>query len=527
MVKDHPHSGDDVETMLKLGREVLGVPGLTETDDLFDAGMTSLIALELSDRLTLVLGRNVTVLDVYDGGTLQRISQMGGTAETPADQPSAVTAKPFPTGTAPLSRTQERFWLAEQLAPAAADNVLMLGYLITGPLDRRALERAFAKVIDRHAALRTRYLWDGDNITQEVLPSSAVDVSIESIKIAASITVDWWSRPFELDRRPPWRIGLCRVDRDRHLLVMHIHHIAFDGLSQRIFIDDLCWFSRHDLGTGSAGPLPAVLGCDDYARYESGLAVDDAEISFWRKTLASVPAPFLPPPPGDESALLELVQAVPATTVSEIQATARSRRVPALAVLVAATARALAQVFGVADLCLGTVTDGRRHPVLDGVVGSFINPIALPVRSAAGRDIADLVDRVAHTVLMGLQHSRTPFDEIIQVLRPDRGRHPWFQVLVILQHEAPRGELSLGVTIETVRIAAPRTATELSVEAFPQPDGGWMLQLGWREDGCDPGAVVLVAKRLAAVLGDLAAPDVDGRQPGAVRGATGSSATLE
>jgi hypothetical protein len=499
-----PPADEDSDAVVWAARQVLGVPDLTEADDLFDAGMTSMVALRLADRLSGLLGRKVTVADVYDGARLNRIRAIAGPATA---TPSPAAARRSVT----LSHAQQRFWLAEELSPGATDNMLVLGWALTGPLRPDLLDQAFADVLERHPILRTRYRWVADSVVAETLP---VGPAIERIDpptrltslpaFADRIAADWWETPMRLDQRPPLRARLCRVDAATHLLCLNIHHIAFDGWSERLFVDDLgaCYKAR--LAGKPADASPTATGSGD--RDSDSDSDSDGELSFWREALAGAPPPFLPSPaePFEEATRVEVVRNIPAATMGRIHATVQQRRIPALAALMAATARALAGVFAVSDLCLGTVIDGRDHSEDESTIGYFVNPLALPLTSVADRKLPDLLDHAAAALLSVLRHTRTPFDELVRLLKPERRRHPWFQTFVILQFEQPGGELAPGTFLRPVRVRPPRMTREFVVQVLPQPDGGWELQLAWRADGCDEAATLAVADKLTATLDDIA-----------------------
>src|SRR3954465_8902987 len=152
--------------LLAVARRILDVASLTENDDLFDAGMTSLGALALADEFSDLLGREITVADVYVCGCIARIVQtfppIIGDEPCSGDSPVAAAGQ--------LSRAQQRFWIAEQFAPATADNMLILGYAIEGALDLEALRRALVDIVERHEVLRTVYPLTDDGVTRRVVP---------------------------------------------------------------------------------------------------------------------------------------------------------------------------------------------------------------------------------------------------------------------------------------------------------------------------------------------------------------------
>lgn len=500
---------------LSTARHVLGAPALTADDDLFDAGMTSLSALRLADRLSEAFGREVTVTDVYLAGDIAGILRLHAAA---GPAPSG-TVPPRPDGDlVPLSHAQERFWLAEQFAPGAADNMLVLAYAIDGRLDSERLRVALLDVIGRHPALRTRYPWVETGAVAQTVSPEAVDLSLETVAapfepadeagrqaLAEAVTADWWETPLDLAERPPLRLRLCPIGADQHLLCLQIHHIAFDGRSEQIFVTDLLAAYRQFDGEEADREAPPPEEQHD-PRAEPDA---DEDLVYWSRSLTNAPRPFLPAPPdaADEASRAEICWLVATDTVSGIRAVAQRRRLPTLALLLAAAARALAEVFPVTDLALGTLSDRRGPGAPDSAIGYFVNPVPVVLTSVTQRDLPDLLEHAASGVLAGLRHSRIPFDELVRRLGPERGRHPWFQAWVVLQYPVPEGELVPGTRLRAVRVRPPRTAAELSVEAFPRTDGSWELRLIWRNDGCARDDVRAVGDRIRTLLDEIAGQD--------------------
>ncbi|WP_393060970.1 amino acid adenylation domain-containing protein [Streptomyces sp. LN549] len=511
------------EPLLREIRELLGRPALTARDDLVAAGLTSLDAIRLSARLGARSGIRLPLLDVYRLGTVDRL--WAAVRDAPAAGPESVpvpSAGPGAEGPAPLSHAQERFWLAEQFFPGEVDNLIVRGYVLRGPLDPGALQAALDEVVARHPILRTLYRWAGATAVQRVLdaadapvPLVAVDLPAHLVgapaqAVAEHITADWWDTPFDLSGEVPLRARLCRLDAERHLLCLHLHHVAFDGWSEAVLVQDLgaAYAARGTaadrLPADGAGSPPggAALGYADYSRWERAQADSwtDADLPFWRKALDSCPDPCLPAPAhGGEAARLETVLRVEPHVVQGLARAGAAHGGPLVGALVAAVGSALAHTLGVRDVCLGTLTAGRALPQLEPLVGYFVNPLALPLAGVPDLEPTALLRAAAEAVGSALDHARTPFDRLVHELRPVRDRHPWFQAWAVLHGPAVRGRLGDRVTLGTLRIRPPRTRFELMVEAFPQSDGSWELIVFRRADGLDDlTAVRLVAELTAA-----------------------------
>jgi len=523
---DGPVAGSDPHpsgesAVLRQVRELLGIPQLGERDDLVQAGANSLDVIRLAARLGAHFGSRLTASDIYRLRTVEMISAFCTDSAAPAEE--LPSADGDGDASAPLSHAQQRFWLAEMTSPGAADNVIVLAYALTGPLKPEVLDAALNDVVRLHPVLRTTYPWLDEAPVQQVLAPEAATVAVEHVSppadsaglglqaLAESVTADWWQKPFSLEDEVPLRLRLCRLAEDRHLLCLQVHHIAFDGWSESVLVTELQSAYEARL---SGRTKPAARGLS-YGRYSSWEATRlshwaQSDVPFWRQELETTPPPFLPAPSGagsstgtTEARRLETVLEVDGETVRRLSQASAQRGGPALAALLAGSARALANSFDTTELSLGSVTAGRFDPALEAVIGYFVNPFVVNLSSPKDGEPADLLDQAVTRAVSTLKHVNTPFDELVRQFSPARDRHPWFQAFVVLQGEPPRGSLGGDVTLEPVRVRPPRTAIELMLEAIPAPDGSWHIVILWREDGVGEAQVHRITSELRTALADL------------------------
>ncbi|WP_097868230.1 condensation domain-containing protein [Streptomyces sp. rh34] len=417
-------------------------------------------------------------------------------------------------GDAPLSRAQERFWISEEFTPGDADNVIVLAYALRGPLDTQRFEAALSQVVARHPVLRTVYPYAGNGAVQRTLPMDNAVVALEHTtaphhaeegdlrELAEVVSADWWGKPTDLEAEPSLRLRLCCVDERTHLFCIRLHHLAFDGWSESLFMEDLAAAMERDIPLVEP-PHVTYAGYSTWERdqLDSWLGQD---LPYWRKALKQSPRPFLPhPSTATQGRRVESVLRVSPEAVTRLTRMPDTFGGPSVSVLLAAAARSLSQVFDVEDLCLGTVSTGRHTPGLESIIGCFINSLSIPLTSVPARNAADLLDTCARTVVSAFQHARTPFDELVRTLKPKRDRHPWFQVWVILQCEPPRVRLGEGVDVEPLRVRPPHTGFELMIEALPQPSGAWELVVSRRADGMSEAQADRLLEELGNALHEL------------------------
>ncbi len=500
-------AGPDV-AFLSAARSLLGVPDLGLEDDLFAAGATSLDVIRLASRSAALLPSPVGLTDVYRTPTVQSLLN---TARERAGRQPAGAGTSLVTD-APLSHAQTRFWLSEQLFPGAADNMVVLAYVVTGRWEPQILELAFGDVIAHHAILRTVYTPPEPKVVRQVgvAPSFRLEVvpaptgMDDDVDAAAELmTADWWRTPFDLEAEPPFRVRVSRLDEDRYLLHLHLHHIAFDGWSERILMADLATAYQ----ARAAGVMPAFSDAPTYAAYSRAERSDlgsrsEAALRHWRRVLEPPVAPAFGPPHADslEGPRCELTQKLPTLLVSRLRTVASRWGSPTSALLSAAVAHAVARTFGVWEVCVGTVGPSRPDPRFDNVVGYFVNPLPLVLRAAGDPGNRSLPTEAAQQLRAALNHSEIPFDELVRALRPARGRNPWFQTWAVVQHEPPQGELSPHVRYRPLRLSPPSTAMELLVEAVPQGDGSWELVASCRADGIGEATLKVLVESVTEAL---------------------------
>ena len=381
---------------------------------------------------------------------------------------------PYGGGSAPLSFPQQRLWFLQQLAPRSAAFNIHRAWRLRGPLDRRALRRALAGLLARHPVLSVRFEEFGGEPVQ-VTPEAAalrcaqlpeVDLSALPDPAAAAERVRQAdsARPVPLGRPPLVRCLLVRLDAgSEHLLTLTVHHAVFDGGSLAVAVDDLGALYAAEVGRGPAPPAPAV-GYADYAAWQRRTLIPEAlepHVAWWRERLAG--APELLELPADRRRTGEpshrggvVRRPLPEIVLAGLRRLERGGTTPFMAGL-AAFAAFLGRVASTADLVVGTPVDGRTRRELDGVVGCFVDTLALRVDLAGDPTFAELAGRVRETTLGALQHQEAPLEVLVERLSPARRRShsPLFQTVFSLQRG---GEARLELPGVDAEPAPRRTA---------------------------------------------------------------------
>ncbi|HEX6911105.1 MAG TPA: amino acid adenylation domain-containing protein, partial [Longimicrobium sp.] len=356
-------------------------------------------------------------------------------------------------GPLPLSYGQQRLWFIQQLDPhSAAYNVPVAVRL--GALDADVLQAALAALVDRHEVLRTTFRVESDGMPAQVVAPAGgfvLDrVDLEGLEPAEreararELARDEAARPCDLARGPLARGTLLRLAEDDHVLLFTLHHAVTDGWSMDILVGE----ANALYGAFAAGlpsPLaPLPLQYADFAAWEQatlrGEALD-CELDYWKGQLAGVPELLelptdrpRPPVPSHRGASRRLE--LPAGLAASLAALAQREDSTLFMVLLAGWQALLGRYSGQQDVVVGTTVANRTRRETEGLVGLFMNVLALRTDLAGDPDFRALLARVRHTTLGAYDHQAVPFHAVVERVRPERSRshEPLFQVLFELEH---------------------------------------------------------------------------------------------
>jgi len=331
---------------------------------------------------------------------------------------------------------------------------------------------------------------------------------------------------------------------------VNLHHAIGDGWSMRVLLDELS--ALHDaFRAGEPSPLaPLPVQYADYAAWQRAWLAGPvlrAQLDYWRGRLAGAP-PLLalptdrprPPVQGHRGASEALL--IGSDDAARVAALARDEGATVFMVLLAALDLVLARWSGQDDVVVGTPVAGRTRSELEGMIGLFLNSLALRTELAGAATFRDLLGRVREATLGAYAHQDVPFERILEDLKPERslGHTPVFQVMLNLLNYRD-GAPSAGEGEMTALGPAGPVASkfDLTLYVAETPDG-IPLNAVYDADLFDAGRMRALLAQLAAVLRQAAddpdrllaelslATDADPApaQAGGVRTASGAPAGL-
>jgi amino acid adenylation domain-containing protein len=392
---------------------------------------------------------------------------------------------------APLSFAQQQLWLVDRLRPGSPAYNVVRAFRLAGVLDMTALESALTAIVARHEALRTTFHETGGEPVQMVGPPRPVEVTVVDVSAlpgdARGAALDAYlaeqaRRPFDLTCDLMLRAFVARLGEREHALLLVLHHIASDGWSMSVLIDELGTHYAAAL-TGDIATLPPLpVQYADHAVWQrerlAGQKLAD-EIGYWRQRLAGAPPALALPTDRPRPAELgdgggQCTRFLPSRLMSAVTALARAERVTLFAALLATFQALLHRYTGETDLVVGTASACRMLREVEPLIGYFVN--TLPLRMTLDDDptFRELLRQASRVAREALGHQELPFERLVAAIAPERrrDRSPIVQVMLVL-HQASfvRMPRLPGATVTPLRVRTDTAKFDLSLTALESAAG--------------------------------------------------------
>ncbi|MFE6771404.1 amino acid adenylation domain-containing protein [Streptomyces fimicarius] len=413
----------------------------------------------------------------------------------------------------PLSFAQERLWFMEQFAPGTAAYNIPVARRLRGPLDRPALQRALDAVIARHETLRSRYpaTDDGRPVLEiaAAAPFGLRTADADDEEHAARLVDELGALPFDLVTGPLINGLLVRIADDDHVLLLVVHHSVSDGWSSEVLVSEvLRGYTAY--ATGGPDPLtelPVQYG--DFALWQRDRLTGGRlaeEVAYWAGELSGVRPLELPTArPRPERQTFDGAGFgfdIDRDLLDRLTALGKQHGATVHMVLLAAFQLVLSRFSGQRDFAVGSPVAGRPEPELEGLVGMFVNVLALRARLDGDPTFAELLGRTRETCLEAYAHQELPFAQLVSELNVERDvtRSPVFQAVLAIQNyaaAAPQEELALEVEPFGLRAAGTRFDLELFLMEWP---GGLRGAFNYNTDLFDESGIARIADSLDRLL---------------------------
>ncbi|TQV86009.1 non-ribosomal peptide synthetase [Aliikangiella coralliicola] len=367
----------------------------------------------------------------------------------------------------PLSFAQERLWFINQLEPDSASYNIPGAVSIKGVLDTQHVEKALKVIIARHDNLRTVFPSENGSARQLILDElnfelKVIDLSQEESsetreERAAQACLNDAVKPFNLATGPLIRSMVIKVEPEKHLFLLNMHHIISDGWSMGVLIYEFSLI-LDALREGRQVNLPALpIQYVDYSVWQKNWleqsGILDRQLAYWQQKLTGVSetlnlATDFPRPNTLNFDGASQTFNLDAALTNSLKGLAEQQGCTLFMTLLAAFNVLLFRYTDQQDICVGSPIANRQYGETESLIGMFVNTLALRNQVSGDESFNAFLSTVKNTCLEAYEHQDTPFEKIVDLIQPKRNMaiSPLFQVMLVLQN-APMQMLDDNVQV--------------------------------------------------------------------------------
>ncbi|MEM7350388.1 MAG: amino acid adenylation domain-containing protein [Acidobacteriota bacterium] len=478
------------ELLATIWCDLLAVERVGVDDNFFELGGHSLLASQMAVRVERAIGWEPSLKQIFEQPT---IATLAASAESVT--PSEPLRPLNRTGAMPLSFAQQRLWFLDRLEPGSAAYNVPVAVRLQGRVVAAALAAACSEMVRRHQVLRTVFELVAGEPMQRVVPSRPLPlpvIDLQALPAAAreaeahALIESEACRPFDLELAPLLRIQLLSLGPEANVLLANMHHIAADGWSIGLMLNELARLYDAAVRNRSSSLPTLPIQYADFAVWQrEQLAGErlDAELGYWRQKLAGAPEVLELPTDRPRSTQLTSRSGrhramLPASLVRRLKALAQSTSTTPYMTLLAVLGALLSRSTGQRDLIVGSPIANRGPIETEKLIGFFVNTLALRLDLTSDPSFIELLERVRSAALGAYAHQQLPFEKLVEQLSDGRdlSHAPLVQVVLALQNAPIRMPQLPGIEVEIEELTPATAKFDLTVslvETNGRLEGFW------------------------------------------------------
>ncbi|WP_256757092.1 non-ribosomal peptide synthetase [Cohnella sp. WQ 127256] len=459
--------------------EVLGLSQVRLTDNYYELGGDSILAMRIVNKISLQLTIRLEVADLLKHPTISELAAYVDHLPI-EDQQSTVGIPAISKRVAreqyPLTSSQYRVFIQEQFAASGTGNNTPFCIKVHGELDVKHFEACFRQLVDRHESLRSSFEFVNGEAVLRV--ARIVDFQVQHYRCSEDRldrVIREFICPFDLAKSPLLRVGLVGISKSQHVIMIDLHHIISDGVSTSILIKEFCEVYK------GVTLLELPLQYTDYSIWQHDMLAQDGfqqQKQYWLNQLSGT-IPLLNVPTDFARGAYKTFNgnsvnaSIPAELKSKLERLAQERGMTLNSLLFSVYTLMLHDLSGQTDLIVGTLVTGRNNPRLENIIGMFINFLPVRIVVPKERSFAEFATEVHRTVVDAYGYDY-PFEQMISDLqvKTERSRNPLYDTMFVYHNEFsmnPTDQLSMdevGLQFEEYPLLNPASPLDFKLDVW-------------------------------------------------------------
>ncbi|NOU19049.1 MAG: amino acid adenylation domain-containing protein [Bacteroidales bacterium] len=440
---------NEIETELcSVWQKALGLNRVGITDDFFRVGGNSILAIQVSHRMSKVLNCDVKVAGIFKHKTILQLL-LHSEGQTKINIPKIKTDR------AVLSFAQERLWFVEQYQGGTNVYHMPAVFELDSSANADAIRYALQQIVQRHEVLRSTIQHDEQERGVQVVHDAIVpieEVMLSDLDDYRSFIREDINRPFNLSSEYPIRIKFYTIQasktkletpQSKILLLINTHHIASDGWSMGVFQRELYAYYEAYISKNKEFRLPALeIQYKDYAVWQKAYLTGgtlEKQLDYWKNKLLGyqtleLPTDYTRPNEIDYRGAHQGFS-LSTSTSDKLRALAQRQGATLHSVMLGGLSILMGKYTGQEDIVTGSPTANRHHQQTENLIGFFVNTQTNRVVLKKHQSFEALIQQVHLDQVEAQLYQDFPFEKLVEELGVvrDTSRHPIFQVMFSVQ----------------------------------------------------------------------------------------------
>ncbi|WP_242655935.1 condensation domain-containing protein, partial [Paramaledivibacter caminithermalis] len=430
--KEYIAPENEIEVKLvEIWKEMLGVDRVGITDNFFEIGGHSLKATFLMSRINKEFNIDIPLREIFSYPVIKDLAEcIKNSAKRTWSRIEPIKNQEYYD----VSSSQKRMYLINKMSDGGIEYNVAVAMDIEGKLDKEKMKNVFNEIVRRHESFRTSFDMIDGKLVQKI--HEEVDFEME-YKIATKEEGDKiikdFIRPFDLSKAPLLRVVLIKIEEEKHILLMDMHHIISDGVSIGILykeIEEL--YKGVELKRSQIQYKEFAAWHNDYLKTEEIRRQEEYWLDVLKGELpildiiTDYPRPMHQTYQGDRirfSADKEIVYGLKEICIQNNSTM--------YMVLLSAYNILLSKYSRQEDIIVGTPVAGRYHADIQNVVGMFVNTIAMRNKPKEDLKFSEFLKEVRINALKAYENQEYQFEELVEKVntKRDLSRNPVFDVM--------------------------------------------------------------------------------------------------
>jgi amino acid adenylation domain-containing protein len=358
----------------------------------------------------------------------------------------------------PLSFAQQRLWFLEQMSDSHASYNIAAAFQLTGVIDTQALNNTFCYLIKRHESLRTVFIATNDGPQQQIKDTIDWQLEITDLNISHTLLTELIHQQanvrFDLEHGPLFNIQLFKQSAEEHTLTIVLHHIISDAWSSQLLLNEAAQVYQQLIDGQQAFLPPLAIQYIDYTLWQNAFLEKPAaekQIEYWKAQLNDFNNLHLPTDK-QRPAVTTYNGSFERITINQnlkvtLDKYCKDHHLTLFSILLAAYEVFLYRYTQQTDFCIGIPIANRHHSDSEGIMGFFVNSLAMRCDISEGGTLLTVAKKIQHRVIEAQNQQDIPFEKLVTALPTLERNHsinPIFQTFFSLTQDNVHHGFKLG-----------------------------------------------------------------------------------